>query len=375
MRIALFTDTYLPTVNGVARTLGRLVAEARRRGHEIALVSPDVEGPGATNVHLHHQLHGIPVPMYPELLLACPLNAAGESRIREFAPDLVHVATEATVGWSGREWALRNGVPLVTSFHTNFPDYAVGYGLGALEEAGWRYLQSFHRPAVVSLCPSEATRRRLRERGFHARWEVWSRGVDAELFSPSRRKEEVREALAPGAERILLHVGRLAPEKRCDVAIEAFRRIHQAHPSAALVFVGDGPDRGRLEGLAGPGVHFAGYRTGVDLAEAYASGDLFVFPSDTETFGNVVVEAMASGLPVIAAARGGVLDTVIPGQTGILCAPGQVAAFAAAIDTLLFDPPALLALSHGGRQAALSRSWDRVFDLLFQAYEGAMRAA
>lgn len=372
MRIALFTDTYRPTVNGVANTLGRLVREAYERGHPVALISTRVSEEPAARTALHLQVAGVPVPMYQELQLARPLGRREAEEVEAFKPDLVHVATESTVGWSGRRWALRHGVPLVTSFHTDFPAYTRRYGLRMMEGGVWRYLRWFHGGARVSFCPSEATREMLLEHGFHPRWRIWSRGVDTDAFSPKHRKAEVRAALAPGAGTILLYVGRLAVEKRCDVAIEAFARIRDSFPRTALVFVGDGPDRDALERRRIPGVHFAGYRTGQDLAEAYAAADLFVFPSDTETFGNVVTEALASGLPVISSDRGGVRDTVIPGKTGVRCAAGDPEAFAQGIRCLLQDPERRRHLATGARQSAVARTWARVFDDLFAAYDEAL---
>jgi glycosyltransferase involved in cell wall biosynthesis len=372
LRIALFTDTYVPTVNGVARTLAQLVDQAGSRGHEVALFSTRVsDGPAAGTV-MHHQVAGIPAPVYPELQLARPLERSGRRKLERFEPEVVHAATESTVGWSGRRWAVRKRVPLVTSFHTNFPEYTRGYGLGWFENAVWRYLRWFHEGARISFCPSRATLEDLQERGFHSRWRVWSRGVDSELFSPSRRNPDVRAELAPGADTILLYVGRLAPEKRCEIAIQAFDRIRSDFPGAALVFVGDGPFRPQLEAMRVPHVHFAGYRTGIPLAEAYAAGDLFVFPSDTETFGNVVNEALASGLPVVAANRGGVRDIVVPGRTGILCAPRDPGSFAEGLRALLTDSDLRARLAAGARASAATRTWTRIFDVLFDGYEEAL---
>ncbi len=374
MRIALFSDTWSPTINGVARTLERLVEQAHRRGHEVAVVAagrtsqpPARNGP-QQGVVLHHTLPGVPFPPYPELLVARTLDAAGRRRLGAFAPEVVHVATEGPVGWSGRRWALGRNLPLVTSFHTDIPAYLGEYGMGLLEPVAWRYLRSFHRAAARSFCPSRATREALRAQGFHPRWAVWSRGVDTERFSPALRDESVRNDLAPGADHILVHVGRLAPEKRCEVAIRAYARLREDHPKAALVFIGDGPDRGRLEALAPAGVRFVGYRTGEALSRAFASADVVLFPSDTETFGNVALEALASGVPVVGADRGGIRDTVTPGLTGFLCRAGAPEDFAMATRRLLEDEPLRRRMAAEARAAALGRSWERACDPLFHAY-------
>jgi glycosyltransferase involved in cell wall biosynthesis len=376
VRIALFTDTYPDDVNGVARTLARLVDHALERGHEVALVTTRVSEAPARGVSMHRQMPGIPVPMYPELQLARGIDRRGRARLHAFRPDVVHVATESTVGFSGRRWALRHGVPLVTSFHTNFPAYLHDYRMGALEPLLWRYLRWFHDRSLATFCPSRDTLETLRARGFHPRLRVWSRGVDTELFSPERRSEAVRNDIAPGADRILVYVGRLAAEKRVDFLMEAFGRIRERYgPGVALVFVGDGPAGERLRRSAPEGVHFTGYRTGVPLAEAFAAGDLFAFASDTETFGNVVLEALSSGVPAVVVDKGGVRETVHAGRTGVRVPVGNVDAFADACVTLLQDDAARAALSGGARAEAVSRSWDEILDGLLREYGAAIERA
>lgn len=369
MRVALFSDTFLPEVNGVARTLGRLVAHAVDRGHEIGLVTPRVSRQDAAGTSFHRQLAGMPVPIYPELKLARPLDGAGRRMLEAFRPDLVHVATESTVGASGARWARREGVPLVTSFHTNFPAYLAGYGLSWAEGWVWTHLRNFHDRARLTFCPSRATRDLLRAHGFHDRIRIWSRGVDSDLFHPGRRRESIRQRLAPGAERILLYVGRLAPEKRVDVLVEAFREVRSlSRRRVALVLVGDGPAAPSLRRAATPDIRFTGYLRGVELAEAFAAGDIFVFPSDTETFGNVVTEAMASGLPVVAPSEGGVTETVREGETGILVPPGNPRAFARATLSLLHDDDLRERLARGARAEAERRSWPVILDGLLDGW-------
>ena len=373
MRIALFTDTYPDDVNGVARTLARLVAHARTRGHEVALVTTRVSPEPAPDVYGHRQLPGFPVPMYPELQLARGVDGVGKRMLRDFAPDVVHVATESNVGFSGRRWALKNRVPLVTSFHTNFPAYLHDYRMGPLEPLLWRYLRWFHDRSLVTFCPSRDTLEGLQSQGFHDRLRVGSRGVDTELFSPERRSEAVRAEIAPGADRILIYVGRLAAEKRVDFLLEAFGRVRElTGPGTDLVFVGGGPAGNKLRARAPEGVHFTGYRTGLPLAEAFAAGDVFVFASDTETFGNVVLEALSSGLPAIVVDKGGVRETVHAGRTGIRVPVGDLAAFAEACVALSTDDERRRVLSEGARAEALSRNWDAILDGLLREYAAAI---
>lgn len=376
MRVALFTDTYPQDVNGVARTLGMLVEHGTRRGHDFALVTPRVSEAAAPHAAAHRQLFGVPIPIYPDLQLARGLDGPGKRMLSAFRPDLVHIATESTVGYSGRIWAGRGRVPRVTSFHTNFPAYLHDYRMGPLEPLVWRYLRWFHQGSRVTFCPSQDTMEDLRAHGFHPRLRIWSRGVDTELFSPARRSGEVRARLAPGSDRILVYVGRLAAEKRVDVVMDAFPLIRErTGPGTALVFVGDGPAAAGLRARAPEGVHFTGFLRGVPLAEAYAAADVFVFASDTETFGNVCLEALASGLPAVVADKGGVKETVIPGRTGIRATPGDPRAFADACVRILLDDEERRRLSEGARKEAVSRSWEAILDELLAEYEGALAAS
>lgn len=369
MRIALFTDQYTPQVSGVTLTLARLVERASELGHEVALVSPKVSPTDAPGTHLHIQLGGIPAPIYPEILMARPLDPPGARLLDRFRPDLVHVATEFIVGWSGVQWTLRRGLPLVTSFHTNFPAFLSGYGMTPLHGLVWRYLRWLHAKSDRTFCPSQTTRRELWERGFRDDVRIWSRGVDAELFHPDRRSDELRAEIAPGADDILVYVGRIAPEKRLDVLLDAFERIRRDAPRrTGLVLVGDGPMRRSIERRKVDGVHLTGYRRGEALAAAYASGDAFVFPSDTETFGNVVMEAFASGLPVIAVNAGGVKDLVQHGVTGTLAPARDPDAFAEATLRALADRSRLRNMGSAARTFARTRTWPMVIDGLLREY-------
>lgn len=374
MRIALFTDTFVPSLNGVARVLGLLVEHAGRRGHEVGVVSPWIEDRDWPGTAFHIRLPGIELPFYREFKACRPYLSRGDQEtLNAFAPDLVHLATEAVVGLVGRSWARDAGVPTVSSYCTNFPDYMAGYRMGLLEEPVWSHLRRFHDSAVLSFCPSEATRAELLERGFHDRFRIWGRGVDSILFHPSKRSEDLRRSLAPDADLVLLYVGRIAPEKRLDLLLDALPMLQARTPlRLALVLVGGGPAVETLAARNVEGVHFAGYQRGEDLAMHYASGDVFLFPSDTETFGQVVTEAMASGLPVVAPARGGVMDTVRPGETGFLFEPGSVADLVENASPLLDDAALRRRLGRRARAEAESRSWPAVFDRLFADYEDAL---
>lgn len=379
MRIALFTDTYLPQTNGVSRTLAQLVEYLSGQGHEVALVAPKIGADARTpsdGVSLHLPLGGVPVPVYPELLLTRFPFRSERRALERFDPEIVHCATESTVGWSGRRFALRTARPLVTSFHTNFPEYASGYGMGFLAPLAWRLLRRFHAPALCTLCPSRTTLEELLNRGFTPPLAVWSRGVDSKKFSPLHSSDETRRKLAPGAGVILLYVGRLAPEKRLEILLQAFARVRtRASCKVALILVGDGPMASRVRERSGEGVHLTGYLTGEALASAYASADIFGFPSDTETFGNVVTEAMSSGLPVVGVDRGGVRDIIQDGTTGFLVSPGDPEAMAERLLELVESPELRRTMGRAARRNAEARSWPRILAGVEERYLDAIRSA
>jgi phosphatidylinositol alpha 1,6-mannosyltransferase len=315
----------------------------------------------------------VPVPVYPELLLSRWPSPRERWLLEAFDPEVVHCATESVLGWWGRRWALRTRRPLVTSFHTNFPAYAAGYGLGFAEGAAWGLLRRFHAPAFRTLAPSRDTVADLASRRFHARLDVWSRGVNGKQFNPRHRDPSSRKALGGDAEVVIVYVGRLAPEKRLPLLLEAYSEVRaQASVEVSLVLVGGGPLEAELRRHPRPGVRLAGYLTGLDLARAYASADIFGFPSDTETFGNVVLEAMASGLPVVGVDRGGVRDSIVPGETGFRTPPGDVDAFAAALLRLVEDPLLRARLGTRGRRFAEGRTWARILDGVLDTYREAM---
>lgn len=368
MRIALISETFLPNVNGVVTTLCRLLEHLRDHGHEALLLAPEgapASYAGAAIV----PMRGVPLPAYPELRLTPPQPGV-TAVLRRFRPDVVHLAGTVALGVAGRHAARQLGAPLLGAYHTDFPAYTAHYGFGYLRELMYGYLRWVHNSCALTLCPSTATIADLRAHGFR-RLRLWGRGVDTARFHPARRSAAWRASVgAQPDERLLLYVGRLAPEKRLDLLAEALPQL----PGTRLVFVGDGPARPALERhLAGAPAHFAGYLRGDELATAYASADLFVFPSDTETFGQVIQEAMASGLPVVAARAGGATDLVRPGVTGALFAPGDAADLRQRVATLLDSPATGAAMGAQGRAAAERRSWPRVMDQLLVHYRQAAR--
>lgn len=355
MRIGLVSDTYAPQVNGVTTVVRRIVSLLRAHGHDALLVAPRY--PAAEESHDPRQLRvpSLPFPLYPDIRLTAPPFRRVAAFFDAAPPDVVHVHTEGPLGLAGRRYALRHGVPLVTSFHTNFPEYSRHYGVGLLEPAVWRWLQWFHRPAQVTFTPGDAVRDALVRRGI-GRAAVWGRGVDPRFFHPGRRDYSWRRWLAGSDDAVVvLHVGRLAHEKNLGVLIEAWRRAYGAlGQHATFVVAGEGPEARRIQSRL-PFVRLLGFLPREDLATLYASADICVFPSHTETCGLVALEAMASGTAVIAAEAGGFRESLQDGVTGLLVPAHEASGYAEAIMALTRDGEARFALAAAARDYALGR--------------------
>jgi glycosyltransferase involved in cell wall biosynthesis len=368
MRVALITENFLPKLDGVTRTLAMLLDHLRERGHQAIVLGPE----GAPRRYAGFRIYGvrgIPLPFYPELRALIP-SFESNIRLSRFHPDIVHVADPMLLGAAGIAWAQRVGVPLVASYHTNLAAYCSSYHLGALQPAVWAYRRMLHNRCGTTLCPSPSTARVVVRRGF-ADVRLWPRGVDAHLFTPARRSEAWRRLVADDARQIVLYVGRLSHEKNLAALVAAFATLEGADALADthLVLVGDGPARTDLErALSGRRVTFTGYLCGAALAEAYASSDVFAFPSVTETFGQVVLEAMASGLPILGFDAEGVCDLVRPGVSGLLAPVGAIATFARSLAALLESAELRRTLGRQARAAAERRTWSSVMDSLLLVY-------
>ena len=368
MRIALFSETFLPKVDGIVNTLCHLLKHLEKRGHESVLFAP-TGAPARYRSTPIHTYDGVPFPLYPELKLVLP-TAHIRQQLELFQPDVVHVVQPIALGVTGMWHARRLGIPVVASYHTDVPGFAAQWGLGWLQGPLWATFRTIHQQADLNLCPSYTTLRQLREHHF-PKVSVWTRGVDTQQFQPKWRSETWREYLTNGRSHapLLLYVGRLSAEKRVDW----LRPLLDQFPQARLAIVGDGPARTELEAqFAGTNTMFTGYLRGHDLAQAYAAADIFAFPSANETLGNVLLEAMASGLAVVAAASGGPLDIVYHNRNGLLFQPDSPADFAAKVGTLLQDPALRHQLSQRARHDAEQRDWATVLDGLLENYAEVM---
>ena len=379
LRVAVVTETYPPEVNGVSGTIARVVDGLHERGHELQLVRPRQDRSDSVTDHseerlLHVLMRGLPIPRYPQLKMGLPSRHALVKLWSTQRPDVVHVVTEGPLGWSALQAATHLRLPVVSDFRTNFHAYSCHYGLAWLRSPIMGYLRKFHNRTACTMVPTEGLRSELAASGFK-RLKVVSRGVDTRLFDPSRRSDALRAAW--GASRhtpVVLCVGRLAAEKNLDLLLSAFEDVRRLKPTARLVLVGDGPDRAAL-GQRCPDAVFAGTRRGEDLAAHYASADLFFFPSVTETFGNVVPEAMASGLAVVGFDYAAAGQLIRHGTNGVLARRGDREAFCDVARGLAEDLPQARALGAQARLTACRLDWDRIVDAVEAEYTAAIEDA
>ena len=376
MRIAVITENFLPKLDGVTRTLARLLEYLQATGHQALLLGPESgmqQYAGAEVIGTA----GIPLPFYPELK-ANMFRPLFLQRLHEFQPDVIHLVDPVMLGATGLAVARLLQVPVVSSYHTNLAAYCKHFGFGFLTEPMWAYNRFIHNQCALTFCPSPSTAARLRKQGFeHLR--IWPRGVDTSLFHPAWRNERLRaswlkEREQPQNKVILLYAGRISREKNLRLLVEAYCGMD--HTRCHLVMVGDGPAYTEVrQELADAPVTFTGYLAGEALATAYASADVFAFPSYTETFGQVVLEAMASGLPVVGLNAEGIRDLVSHEHTGLLLErqlidqEKQAAAYRELLEYLVQDRQARERMDQAALVEASHHSWPEAMKCLVQGYD------
>ena len=381
LHMALVTETYPPEINGVAMTLGRLADSLRARGHRVDLVRPRQRIEDDAMASAHDMLvRGLPIPGYPQLRFGLPARNALEQRWKTQRPDIVHIATQGPLGWSARAAARKLGLPVSSSFHTNFDAYSRHYGVGLLKKPIARVLRNFHNGTDATLVPTKSLAQALVGEGYR-NVSVSSRGIDTVLFNPQRRSSTLRTAWGVRADDLVVaYVGRIAPEKNMGLVFDAFAEILRARHDARLLLVGDGPQLTALKARHSQHI-FAGMRRGEELAAHYASADMFLFPSLTETFGNVTVEALASGLAVVGYDYAATAELIEDGHNGMLAARDDANAFINSAVTLATDRSLLMRMRMRAHASVAHLDWMQVSDLfaarlrnLITAHERKQRA-
>lgn len=365
MRIALFSEVYWPMVSGVGVVLPRLADALTARGHAVRVYTATYPTPDDLCPRPEiHQSPSAPFFLYPDVQWAFPRPGEIAADLRAFSPDLVHVATEFAMGLTGVRAAQQLRVPVVASAHTDYERYATRYGMGWVVDWGWPYMRWFYRQTRKVLAPSRFYEAHLNQRGI-SNTGIWTRGVDRVAFSPAHRSDDWRRRFGVGADDVMVtYIGRLAAEKNIGLLLDAWEALGPRRRGAQLVLAGRGPMEEEILERRLPGVHLAGLLRGEALSAAYASGDIFVFPSTTETFGNSLLEAMAAGQACVTAGAGGLLEFAEHGVNSWVAAPESVGATADAIARLIDDPSLRRSLAEGGRTTALARDWDQIFDRL-----------
>lgn len=364
LRVAVVTETYPPEVNGVAMTISEMIAGLRQRRHQVQLIRPrqGCRDHAASESNFEEVLQrGVAIPRYDFLKIGLPAKQALLRLWSVKRPDLVHIVTEGPLGWSALAAAVKLKIPCSSDFHTNFHSYSKHYGIGWLRKPIVAYLRTFHNKTNCTLVPTSSMRADLEGDGY-LNLRVVARGVDTRRFHPGQRSLALRQQWGVNARQpVAMYVGRLAPEKNLPVVSQTFAAMKAARPDARLVVVGDGPERAVLQ-ASNPDFIFAGMRTGDDLATHYASGDIFLFPSTTETYGNVTVEAMASGLAVIAYDYAAAAEHIAHGRNGLVADFDNTQEFIRLAANLVNDPRRIAEFGCRARETTERIDWEHVHE-------------
>jgi phosphatidylinositol alpha 1,6-mannosyltransferase len=369
LRVALVTSSYNFIADGVALTLNRLVAFLQSRGVEVLVFAPVSKTPAFAHQGEIVAVPSAPLPLRPEYRLTLGLPRAQRERLRAFAPDIVHIAVPDLLGHQALKFAREQGYPVVASYHTRYETYLKYYGLDVLRGAAARMIARFYASCREVYAPSQSMAEALSGEIAQERIHLWQRGVDTVRFDPVKRSEAWRASVGLGADEVVVaFISRLVREKRVATVVEVLKRLRAAGIRHRGLFVGEGPERTALRDAV-PEAIFTGHLGGEDLAVAYASSDIFIFPSDTETFGSVTLEAMASGLPTLCADATGSRSLVTPGVTGYLVDPGDTAGFFDHTRDLVLDAGRRAVMGRAARERSLRFSWDEAMGGLLARYQ------
>ena len=375
LRIAVVTETWPPEVNGVAMTLAKLVQGLSHRNHDVQLIRPrqtKTDSPMSDSSLEEVLMRGMPIPRYPELKLGLPSKKTLVKTWTLRRPDVVHIATEGPLGWSALQAAKVLKLPVTSDFRTNFQSYSKHYGVGWLRKPIVAYLRKFHNATACTMVPTRELMRTLSQNGF-ANLKVVSRGVDTKLFNISKRDTSLRSSWgATDDTKVLISVGRMAPEKNLDQVLKTYEALKVTGLAFKLVMVGDGPLKEQFQKRY-PEIIFPGMLAQSNLAAYYASSDLFIFPSQTETFGNVTLEALASGIPVLAFDCAAARDWVQTGVNGWLVAENNPEGFAAQAVTIFNSKDLLDQITQSTRQQVVHLDWDQIAEQVESVFWDAIR--
>ncbi len=375
LRIAVVTETWPPEVNGVAMTLAKLVQGLSHRNHDVQLIRPrqtKTDSPMSDSSLEEVLMRGMPIPRYPELKLGLPSKKTLVKTWTLRRPDVVHIATEGPLGWSALQAAKVLKLPVTSDFRTNFQSYSKHYGVGWLRKPIVAYLRKFHNATACTMVPTRELMRTLSQNGF-ANLKVVSRGVDTKLFNISKRDTSLRSTWgATDDTKVLISVGRMAPEKNLDQVLKTYEALKVTGQAFKLVMVGDGPLKEQFQKRY-PEIIFPGMLSQSNLAAYYASSDLFIFPSQTETFGNVTLEALASGIPVLAFDCAAARDWVQTGVNGWLVAENNPEGFAAQAVAIFNSKDLLDQITQSTRQQVVHLDWDQIAEQVESVFWDAIR--
>jgi phosphatidylinositol alpha 1,6-mannosyltransferase len=364
LRLALFTGNYNYIRDGVAVTLNRLVAHLEKMGHVVLVLAPTAKVPAIKHVGELISVPSVPVPFHSEYRLALSLPKSAKQRLLDFKPDLVLLAAPDVLGQRALKFALAQKIPVVASYHTRLDTYLKFYKLGFLENWGRNYLARFYKQVRMVYPPSQSMAETLQEQAIAKHVEVWGRGVDSELYNPNKRSRVWRRDLGfEDSDVIVTFVSRLVKEKNTDILARVLQKLN-----AKALIVGQGPEEAHLRKML-PHAKFVGFLQGEDLALAYASSDIFLFPSESETFGNVTLEAMASGLPTVCAVSTGSNSLVVSGQTGYLVDARQESQLVVQVQTLIANQSLRQSMGKAARARALEFNWDAILNRLIASFE------
>ncbi|MEM9666573.1 MAG: glycosyltransferase family 1 protein [Bacteroidota bacterium] len=368
-RVALFTGSYNHIADGVALTLNRLVGHLEAHGLNVRVFGPTIPEPAVKHTGTLVPVPSVSAPGRGEYRLSLGLTRGVRAQVEAFRPELVHIATPDLLGLGALRWARKQGLPVVATYHTHFSSYLKYYRLERLEGLLWRYLRWFYGQCTHIYVPSPSMEAVLRQHGIRQGLHLWERGVNVERFTPTRRSDVWRAETMGAApdEVVVAYIGRLVWEKAVDLFADVIQALEARGVAHRSLVVGDGPALADLRARL-PHTTFTGYLGGTDLAQAYASADVFFFPSDTETFGNVTLEAMASGLPTVCADATGSKTLVVNGETGFLAPSGDREAFREAVERLVVDHDLRAHLGAAALARAQTFAWPVILDKMLRYY-------